>query len=518
MFTCASPGPNYIVKALPADNNLNVENWESYRHIVDQFDPHLIDCVKYGFPMGIDRKFDINVPVTNHKSAREHYRVIDEFIVKHHKTRAILGPYQTNPFPVEAHPSPMQVVFSSSGKACPVVDMSYPRGHSVNDSIPREWTEIPGFQGTFHLPTHDKICAEILKVKDPLMFVTDLSSYFMQISSDICDAPYLCVTWRGALWFIRRLPFGARSACLHAQRVTEAVVSIFRNTTSYHVDGYIDDFCSIVRRVMALVACRKFGDLLETLGLDKTVEKCKLPAELQIFLGLLYDLKNMVLELPPEKRDRCLALINDWLDKECCSKSSLQSLIGVFNHVATVVHAARPLCSNMLDMLRNDTFPAIVTPELREDLKQWADYLGSDFSRKCIIKSQLVVTPDKDLKIAARGRNFIVYFKGARKGFTLSSSVPHIQFHLLFALAVWKASVLHASALKGQVVAVYVPSKAAAGVINRANTQVSRVRSAIREMWLIQARNDCWIKAVHHPQGNNSVLFDEFVNMETVIV
>ena len=74
-----------------------------------------------------------------------------------------------------------------------------------------------------------------------------------------------------------------------------------------------------------------------------------------------------------------------------------------------------------------------------------------------------MVTPDKDLRIAAKGRNFIVCFKGAIHGFTLNHSVPHIQFHLLFAMAVWKASVLHASALKGQFVAVYVSSKAAAG-------------------------------------------------------
>ena len=144
-----------------------------------------------------------------------------------------------------------------------------------------------GFNGEFKLPTHENICKAILETPDPVMFITDLKSYYMQISSDWFDSPFMCLTWRNALWIHRRLPFGCRSSCLHAQRVTDAVVAIFTKTQCAHLAGYVDDFASILRRLLAASEYAAFHRLLDELGLLKTIEKCQSPNLIRIFLGLL---------------------------------------------------------------------------------------------------------------------------------------------------------------------------------------------------------------------------------------
>ena len=201
--------PNYCNAQVPVTSHLNVENWKKYANIVNDLDETLIAQIEYGFHMGIDHSFPFSIPVTNHLSARQDYQVIDEFIIKHYKDGALLGPYKSNPFPVKAFPSPMQVVTSASGKTRPVIDMSYPKSGSINDSIPKAWNDIQGFNGEFKLPTHEDICKQILITDDPVMFIVDLKCFYMQIASDWGDAPYMCVTWRDALWLHRRLPSAA---------------------------------------------------------------------------------------------------------------------------------------------------------------------------------------------------------------------------------------------------------------------------------------------------------------------
>ena len=176
IFSAVIPGPNFITQKHIVDSDLNLHNWEKYRDIVDPLDSSLIDSLKFGFCMGIDRDSVISIPYTNHKTAIQEFSVIDDFIIKHHANGAISGPYATNPLPVKVHPSPLQVATSASGKKRAVIDMSYPHGSSVNDAIPKDWNLIPGFTGEFKMPTHEDLCREIVSLKDPVMFVADMAA------------------------------------------------------------------------------------------------------------------------------------------------------------------------------------------------------------------------------------------------------------------------------------------------------------------------------------------------------
>ena len=385
LYSAVAPGPNYITSKVPVQSDINIEGWKKYAEIVNEVDPTLIPQLQYGFSMGINNTDNIDIPVTNHVSARENYKCIDQFIIQHYDSQAILGPYYRNPLPVHAHPSPFQVAESASGKQRAVLDMSYPQQHSINSAIPSEWEGIGGFEGEFRLPTHDKVCAAILQTEDPLMFVSDLKAYYMQLPSDWADTPYLCFTWRNALWLHRRLPFGCRSSCLHAQRVTEAIVKIYRKITGSAMEGYVDDFMSIVRRIVRATCYIFFHTLLEELGMTRSLDKCYPPDIERIFLGLLYNLAELTLSLPADKANRAVELMQKWQALKTCLKSQVQSLLGHLNHMASVIHAGRPFMSKVVDLLRAGVFPAPVTQELKLDLQVWCELLQSDRNRKAMI-------------------------------------------------------------------------------------------------------------------------------------
>ena len=497
--------PNYCGRRSPVQSNLNIDAWKKYASIIDPVDPTLIPQLEFGFSMAIDFSHDIQVPVTNHPSARHEPAVIDEFIIKHCNSGALLGPFKQNPFPVNVFPSPMQVATSSSGKKRPVIDLSYPKYHSVNSAIPKQWSEIPGFDGVFKLPTHDDVCKAILTTKDPLMFLVDLKSYYMQLPSDWRDTPYMCVAWRGCLYFHRRLPFGCRTSCLHAQRVTDAVVLIYTRVIPASLSGYVDDFCSIVTALISASAYAYFNGLLDELGLSRTIDKCVTPALVAVFLGLLYHLRDMYMALPDDKLARAVALMQLWLEKESCTKAQVQSLLGHLNHIATVLHAARPFTSSVVDLLREDKFPAVVNADIKQDLDMWIQFLASDWSKKSIIKSQDLAVPDDILRVAVRHRTFVIYCDGHLQGYMLHDSEPSLPPSAMFAVAVWVAVHKHGQVFMNKVIKITVPFKSAALLINRARSLCVGIRKMVRDMWLAQARLDCIVKAVVSPTKHSDM-------------
>ena len=514
-FNIVSPGPNYLHAQLPAHSHLDISGWEHYSAIVEKMDATLIPQLKYGFTMGINRQSFISIPFTNHKSARVHYQTVDDFIIKHYATGAIVGPYTHNPLSADVHPSPLQVAVSSSGKKRCVIDMSYPHGSSINSAIPSDWCLVPGFQGSFKLPTHDRICSLILQTEDPMMYVTDLAAFYMQIPSDLADAPYLAFTWRGNLYFHRRLPFGCRTACLHAQRVSDAVAAIHRGTAPGFIEPYVDDFDGIVTARLAARAHAAFHVLLARLGLGTTPDKCISPTYEAIFLGLLYNLLELTLTLPQEKVIRVLDIIDQWLHKDTCNKQELQSLLGLLNHLTTVVHAGRPFTASLLDVLRSDSFPHPVTAELHKDLQTWKEFLHSKLAVKSIMKCVDSEVPDAVVSVAVKDRLCAVSVCDVVSGCSIQCD-EHIPPHAMYAIAIWFVSSRHIEHIHGRLVIVLVPTKAAALVINRANTTCSVIRPLLREMWLTQANADCVIKAVWDKHVNNQYLFREFIDFENV--
>ena len=134
LVSSARPGPNYITKSAHIESNLNFEAWKKYSDIISLTDPTLIDQLMWGFPTRVTDPSSLSVPFTNHTSARENPRVVQDYRLKHLDTKALYGPFDTNSLDVPIIVSPLQVAFSSLGKARVCNDLSY-GAVSVNSQI-----------------------------------------------------------------------------------------------------------------------------------------------------------------------------------------------------------------------------------------------------------------------------------------------------------------------------------------------------------------------------------------------
>lgn len=515
MLLASAPAPNYVHKSRLADSDLNIEAWEAVSHIIEPLDPTLVDQIKYGFDMSIQRDAFVSVPYTNHKSAHVDHSVVDDFVYKHWLSGAISGPYDYNPLPVNVHPSPLQVATSSAGKKCPVIDMSYPKGTSINDAIVKDWDKMPGYHGKFRLPTHDQMCRRVLELNDPVMSITDLKAYYMQLPSDLNDAPYLAFIWRSKLYIHRRLPFGCRSSCLAAQRVTDAVCVIHQSeTVNSHVSGYVDDFGQINELWMSGPAHAAFHRLLHRLGLDRSEDKDQLPGKIRIFLGLLYNLLTCYLQLPEEKLVRVINLIDEWLQLERATKHQLEALAGLLNHVAAVVHAGRPFSAAIYDLVQSGEFPVEVDSELKKDLMMWRSFLTRESTCMSTMKLSLDLPVDFELAVAVKRDMCVIRCNEVNHGYKVVAEW-YIPPPIMFVAALWIVTTFHPSVIQNKVTLVSVPTKVASKVINRGSTSCVSSRGLIRDLWLRQALLDAHVRA-QLGTSNTSWLFSEFLKFETV--
>ena len=129
----------------------------------------------------------------------------------------------------------------------------------------------------------------------------------MQISSDWRDNPFMVITWHGAVWLHRTLPFGCRSSCLNAQCVTDSVCIIFVTKSKMHLDSYVDDYISVVTLIHSVSAYTAFHGLLHELGVERSEKKDQCPHWLRTFQGLQNNLMDLIMSIP---QDKVLRVVN----------------------------------------------------------------------------------------------------------------------------------------------------------------------------------------------------------------
>ena len=84
---------------------LNVEAWE--HHIHDYADKHLLQYIKFGYPMSLNNPRELcNKEITNHYSACQYPKQVQEYLDKEKEFGALLGPID-NITPSQYHCSPL---------------------------------------------------------------------------------------------------------------------------------------------------------------------------------------------------------------------------------------------------------------------------------------------------------------------------------------------------------------------------------------------------------------------------
>ena len=494
MVNNALPGPNFIHHKVRPHTNLNIAAWQAYAPLYLQDDPSLLDQLTWGFPTGVPQDAILSVPFTNHSSARRHPHIVEEYINKHLRTKALYGPFSENPLDIDIIVSPLQVAFSRTGKPRVCNDLSF-GDYSVNDSISSIWSEYPGYHGDLTLPTADDLVQAILNVgPGAMLWKTDFSAYYKQLNIDLAQINTLAFAFDKKIYFESRLPFGLRSSCLNAQRVTTAAIKIFNSKTPSFATGYVDDVvgCSFVNA--AQKDYELFWSVTDELGMEKTLDKCEPPTECIVWTGLQFDTINMEISLPPDKKDRIVAMLEDWLSKICSSKTALQSLLGTLNHAASVIIVGRAFTGHIMDLIKQDKFPVILDVNFRADVTFWLEFLRDSELCKASFKSPHTLPCDSLLQISVNKNTCAVRINDSVAYFVCDVE-SDCNNCIVYTYAVWMASMLLAKEASGKWINIYVPTVKVMHMINRARSVHNDLRPMVRQTWWVQAVYDFVIRA-----------------------
>ena len=199
--------PNYLGARIPVPSQLNICKWESL--LQDYWDQQLLECLKFGFPLGFNRMCPLKHDKENHKSAVLFPEDVNKYIEEERKFGAIIGPFQEQPIE-NLHYSPFMTRHKSNSENRRVIlDLSWPRGESVNAGVDKNGYMGSEFKLTF--PTIDDLTQELVKIgKGAHIFKVDVSRAFRHLNVDPRDYNLLGVNW-GVTFIDTRIPFKFRS-------------------------------------------------------------------------------------------------------------------------------------------------------------------------------------------------------------------------------------------------------------------------------------------------------------------
>ena len=233
----AKNAPNILGACIPLISQLNVSKWEEY--LDTYWDKQLLQFLKFGFPTGFNRDCQLHHTLDNQKSATEYPDHVQAYLEEEVALGAIVGPFKTNPIPA-CHTSPfMTRPKPQSDTRHVIVNLSWPKGASVNDEVDKHGYMGVDFLLTF--PTVDHLTAELTKLGcGAHIFKIDVSRAFCHLKIDPYDFDLLGLNWNGA-YIDTCLPFGTRHGSQFFQRTSDAVCYIMHRY-GFDIINYIDDF------------------------------------------------------------------------------------------------------------------------------------------------------------------------------------------------------------------------------------------------------------------------------------
>ncbi len=318
-------------------------------HPDHQFAAYIHAGLSRGFHIGFNRQgSSLRSTTRNHPSATENPGVVRGYIKAEAEAGRLLGPLRVPHIPV--HVSPIGLVPKSQPNTWRmIVDLSFPRDHSINDGISSELSSIT-------YASIDDAIQRILQLGRGTQLVKlDLKNAYRIIPVHPQDQHLLAIAWEGSTYVDRALPFGLRSAPKIFSAVADMIAWALHCAGVRHFIHYLDDFLLMgaPRTEEGARALSITLRVLEFLGVPVATHKTEGPACLIVFLGIIIDTDAFELRLPAEKIQRLQTLLQTWGTKKSCTKKDLESLLGHLSHAATVVRPGRTFLRQLFSLMRS---------------------------------------------------------------------------------------------------------------------------------------------------------------------
>ena len=314
-------------------------------------------------------------------------------------------------------------------------------------------------------------------------------------------------TWDGQFYFDTFLTMGLRSAAMACQRSSSAVTWILAHPGRF-VLNYLDDFIGISPSADAYLHFEELGTLLQSLGLEESLDKSCSPSAIMTCLGVELNTIDLTLSVSPDRLSEIQELLHGWLTKRTTTKSALQSLVGKLVFVSKCVRQSRIFIARILRLLRSVQFNhhhINLNAEFRKDIRWWCRFLR-EYNGVSMISTAHWTSPGEVFSTDAcltgcGGICASQYFHAKFPDFVLSQDLDISCLELLTIVVALK---LWGHLWRGLRLTVRCDNVVAVTALNSGRCQSAFVNSFLREICYLAARLEFELRAVHLPGVFNS--------------
>ena len=338
------------------------------RHPDPRFAQYVAHGLAYGFHIGFSRTSSLKSASRNHPSSNDRPMVITNQIHEELCLGRLSGPI-AQPLAKYAQVSPIGLVPKPhSEKYRLIVDLSSPRGRSVNDGI-------SPLNCSLQYASVDDAVAIITQLgRGTRLVKLDMSNAYRVVPIHPDDQPLLGIQWQGNTFLDRALPFGLRSSPKIFNALADFLAWILYCEDVPLVIHYLDDFLVFIPPETNLVTRSKVEAIFSYVGAPLAHHKSEGPASSLTFLGIGIDTVHFQLSLPAEKLQRLQTLLRQWLPRRACTRKELDSLIGHLSHAATVIRPGRIFLRSLFSLMSRGSNPSHfvrLNVEVRADIAWW---------------------------------------------------------------------------------------------------------------------------------------------------
>ena len=335
----------------------------------------VLEGISKGFRIGFGKPASsLNSARSNLYSALEHPEVVTEYLRTKMSLGRVAGPFPPRAVP-HVHVSRFGVIpKGQTGKWRLIVDLSHPKGHSVNDGI------LPHLCSLQYVTIDEAVKGIIQRGQGTLLAKIDVKSAFRLLPVHPADRHLLGMEWQGGIYIDTCLPFGLRSAPKLFNVLAEMLSWIAKQRNVSFLIHYLDDFLTMGPSSSS--SCQYNLDTIiqicNYLGVPLALEKVEGPSTTLPFLGITLDTIKMEARLPEDKLGKLKDEVAQWVTYKKVTKRAILSLVESLQHATKVVRFGSAFLSRMYATaakLRELHYLTRLDGQFRSDLGWWHTFL-----------------------------------------------------------------------------------------------------------------------------------------------
>ena len=469
-------------------------------------DQRLVNSIISGFEIGFDIGFKGKLTNTfpkNNKSAFVHKQGVTEAVCKEIARGHTAGPFATPPFPIN-HISPLGAVPKPDGSIRLIMDLSQPKGESINDFISKE--DFPCKYTPFDEATR------LVRRSGKGSFLTkiDIKHAYRLLPVRPEDWPLLVYHWEGHYCVDLKLPFGGRSSASIFTDFADLVCWILNNRYDLVVVHYSDDYLLISPPVLAL-AVRQKKTMLEVfayLNIPVADDKLIGPATSLPYLGIGIDTVAMRTAVPKDKLEATLHLLAKWRGRRTATKQQLLSLIGKLQNISLVVRPGRLFLRRLIDLsctVSDKRHHINLNVEARKDIQWWSDWLPTWNSSSFIPQIKSILSTDLYLFTDASGVGLGAVYRTdwIQARWDDIHASKSVDFQELFAILAAAYTWGHQWA--GQRIVFITDNLPITQIWEKGSSPTPDIMTLVRRLFLVAVNNQFSVAFKHIPGSKNPI-------------